>query len=82
MLGFQFSKYIPSKVDGSNFENLLDLLKQLLLYTSGDMSEAMDWMNELDKQHNITSSDYGMGDFIQDLTSEGYMDENNRTGEF
>jgi Ca-activated chloride channel family protein len=61
VLGFQFSKYIPNKVDGSNFEGLLDLFKQLLLYTSGDMSEAIDWMNELDKQHNITKSDYGMG---------------------
>ncbi|MFB1003490.1 MAG: VWA domain-containing protein [Bacteroidia bacterium] len=82
MLGFQFSKYIPGKVDGSNFESLLDLFKQLLLYTSGDMTEAMDWMNELDKQHNMTNSEYGMGDFIEDLKSKGYMDENNRTGEY
>lgn len=82
VLGFQFSKYIPKKVDGSNFESLLDLFKQLLLYTSGDMTEALDWMNELDKQHNITKSDYGMGDFIQDLKNEGYMDENTRTGEY
>ena len=82
MLGFQFSKYIPGKVDGSNFESLLDLFKQLLLYTSGDMTEAMDWMNELDKQHNMTTSEYGMGDFIEDLKSNGYMDENNRTGEY
>lgn len=82
MLGFQFSKYIPNKVDGSNFENLLDLFKQLLLHTSGDMTEALDWMNELDKQHNITNSEYGMGDFIQDLKDKGYMDENKRTGEY
>lgn len=46
------------------------------------MTEAMDWMNELDKQHNITNSEYGMGDFIEDLKSKGYMDENNRTGEY
>ena len=82
MLGFQFSKYIPNKVDGSNFENLLDLFKQLLLHTSGDMTEALDWMNELDKQHNITNSEYGMGDFIQDLKDKGYMDENKHTGEY
>jgi Ca-activated chloride channel family protein len=82
VLGFQFSKYIPNKVDGSNFENLLDLFKQLLLHTSGDMTEALDWMNELDKQHNITNSEYGMGDFIQDLKDKGYMDENKRTGEY
>ncbi|MDG2455720.1 MAG: VWA domain-containing protein [Bacteroidia bacterium] len=82
MLGFQFSKYIPGKADGSNFESLLDLFKQLLLYTSGDMTEAIDWMNELDKQHNMTNSEYSMGDFIEDLKSKGYIDENNRTGEY
>mgnify|MGYP003774696391 FL=1 len=46
------------------------------------MTEALDWMNELDKQHNITNSEYGMGDFIQDLKDKGYMDENKRTGEY
>jgi len=82
VIGFQFSKYIPKNRDGSNFENLLDLFKQLLLYTSGDMAEALDWMNVLDKQHNITNSDYGMGDFIQDLKNKGYLDENKHTGEY
>ncbi len=82
MIGFQFSKYIPTKLDGSNFDNLLDLFKQLLLYTSGDPSEAIDWMNELDKQHNITNSEYGMGDFIQDLKDKGYLDEGEHTGEY
>ncbi len=82
MIGFQFSKYIPTKLDGSNFDNLLDLFKQLLLYTSGDPTEAIDWMNELDKQHNITNSEYGMGDFIQDLKDKGYLDEGEHTGEY
>ncbi len=80
MTGFQFSKYIPTNIDGSNFDNLLDLFKQLLLYTSGDPTEAIDWMNELDKQHNITNSEYGMGDFIQELKDKGFLDEGERTG--
>jgi len=80
--GFHFSKYIPKKNGKSNFENLLDLLKQLLLYTSGDFNEALNWMNELDKQKNITSNEYGMGDFIEDLKAKGYLDENNQTGEY
>ena len=82
MIGFQFSKYIPTKLDGSNFDNLLDLFKQLLLYTSGDPAEAIDWMNELDKQHNITNSEYGIGDFIQDLKDKGFLDEGEHTGEY
>jgi len=82
VIGFQFSKYIPTKLDGSNFDNLLDLFKQLLLYTSGDPAEAIDWMNELDKQHNVTNSEYGMGDFIQDLKDKGFLDEGEHTGEY
>lgn len=82
MKGFHFSKYQPQKIDGSTFENLLQILKELLLYTSGDMTEALDWLNELDKQYNLTSNDYGMGDFIEDLKNKGFLDENNRTGEY
>jgi Ca-activated chloride channel family protein len=82
VIGFQFSKYIPTKLDGSNFDNLLDLFKQLLLYTSGDPAEAIDWMNELDKQHNVTNSEYGIGDFIQDLKDKGFLDEGEHTGEY
>ena len=37
-------------------------------------------MNELDKQHNITNSEYGMGDFIQELKDKGFLDEGERTG--
>ncbi len=43
-------------------------------------AEAIDWMNELDKQHNITNSEYGMGDFIQELKDKGFLDEGERTG--
>lgn len=69
-------------MDGSTFENLLQILKELLLYTSGDMTEALDWLNELDKQYNLTNDDYGMGDFIEELKNKGFLDENNRTAEY
>ena len=49
--------------------------------TSGDAGEALAWMNELDKQYNITNDEYGMGDFIDELKQKGYLDENGQTGE-
>jgi Ca-activated chloride channel family protein len=70
MKGFQFSKYTPSNSSDNPFEKLLDLLKELLVYTSGNVSEALDWMNELDKEYKLTDNDYGMGDFIEDLKKE------------
>ena len=45
------------------------------------MSEALQWMNELDKKYLLTNDDYGMGDFIDDLKSNGYIKDDNQTGQ-
>ena len=59
MKGFHFTKFDPDSEGKSRFEQLLDLFMQLLTYTSGDVSEAMQWMNELDKKYQLTDDDYG-----------------------
>jgi Ca-activated chloride channel family protein len=61
MVGFEFSGFDENEDQRSKFEQLLDLFMQLLTYTSGDVGEAMQWMNELDKQYKLTDDDYGMG---------------------
>src|SRR5215217_6471915 len=76
MIGFQFSKYDPRGNDQSKFEQLLNLFLQLLTYTNGDVSEAMQWLNQLDNQYGLTNDDYGMGDFLDELKEKGYIDEN------
>lgn len=81
MNGFHFTKYDPSSEGKSRFEQLLDLLTQLLTYTSGDMGEAMQWLNELDKKYELTDDEYGMGDFIDELKEKGYITEDNQKGE-
>lgn len=80
MIGFNFSKYNPDENAKSPFEKLLDLFLQLLTYTSGDFNEAMQWLNELDKEHELTNNDYGIGDFLDDLKEKGYIKENNVDG--
>ncbi|HLO38358.1 MAG TPA: VWA domain-containing protein [Lacibacter sp.] len=82
MIGHFFSKYDPSQNDKSKFEQLLDLFTQLLTYTSGDVTEAMDWLNQLDRKFQLTNDEYGMGDFIDELKEKGYLDENPVTGQF
>ncbi len=81
MRSFNFSKYDPSENAKSKFDQLLDLLTQLLTYTSGDFGEAMEWMNELDKEYKLTNDDYGMGDFLEELKQKGYIDENKQKNE-
>ncbi len=80
MIGFNFSKYDPSENAKSDFEKLLDLFMQLLIYTNGDFVEAMQWLNELDKENKLTNNDYGIGDFLEDLKDKGYVTENSETG--
>src|SRR5579875_2366238 len=82
MRGFGFSQYTPREIPKGGFEDLLKLFLELLNYTSGDAGEALAWMNELDKQYNITNDEYGMGDFIDELKQKGYLTEDNETGEF
>src|ERR1051325_2481569 len=81
MIGFHFTKYDPRKNGKSKFEQLLDLLTQLLTYTSGDMSEALQWLNELDKKYELTDDEYGMGDFIDELKEKGYITDDAERGE-
>ena len=82
MRGYAFSQFIPSNLPKGGFDDLFKLFLELLNYTAGDANEALDWMNELDKQHNITSKDYGMGDFIEDLKNKGYLSNNEPDGGF
>src|SRR6201991_1644090 len=80
MIGFHFKKYDPNEEGKSRFDQLLDIFMQLLSYTNGDVGEALQWMNQLDKEYARTEGEYGMGDFIEDLKDKGYIDENKQTG--
>jgi Ca-activated chloride channel family protein len=81
MLGHRFSQFIPKeKKEGQKFDHLLSIFQQLLLVTSGDVAEAMAWLNELDRQYKLTDDKYGIGDFFDDLKKKGYISDNNEEG--
>ncbi len=83
MLGHRFSKYVPSpETEKSDFERLLKIFMQLLLITAGNVSEALQWLTEVDKQYKLTNDQYGIGDFIEDLKRQGYITESGPKGEF
>lgn len=79
MKGMLFSEYKPD--DGkSPFQKLFDLFMELLQYTSGDAAEALDWLTQLDRKYGLTNDEYGIGDFIEDLKQQGYLQDNEQTG--
>lgn len=81
MQGFRFTHFDPSAFTKSKFQQLLDLFLELLTYTSGDFNEAMQWLNQLDQQYQLTNENYGIGDFLEELKDKGYINDNNPTGE-
>ena len=77
MKGVIFKKYIGliKDLNAKNFEDLLKIYQQLLLITSGDFNKTISIMTELDRKHNFTPENYGIGDFIEDLKKKGYIKE-------
>ena len=71
--GFTISKHISKEV--SNFDRIFDIFKDLLTHTSGDIDEAFKWLNTLDKEYNIFSDEYSLGDFEEELKKRGYIKE-------
>jgi len=71
--GFAFKPY-KSK-EQSPFEVLFDIFQEVITHTSGDLDEALDWIKELDKEYNLTSEDYTLDDFVEDLKKKGYIRE-------
>ncbi len=81
MIGTRFTKYVvPPFISGNEFDRLLNIFLQLLTITSGNVSESLYWMNEIDRKYKLTDQHYGMGNFIDDLKKNNYIEasENNR----
>ncbi len=81
MKGFVFSEYKPGD-EKPPFQRLFDMFMELLQYTSGDAAEALQWLSQLDRQYGLTNDDYGIGDFIEDMKQQGYMQENEMDGRY
>ena len=80
MIGFRITDYKPKKQAKTTFEQLFDLFKEMLIHTSGDVPEALSWLNEVDREYKITTKDYSMGDFIEDLKKLGYIKDDQQNG--
>jgi uncharacterized protein with von Willebrand factor type A (vWA) domain len=82
MVGYRFSNYMPPPDSGqSGFEKLLKVFMQLILITSGNVAEALQWLTDVDRQYKLTDPAYGIGDFIEDLKKNGYITEAGPEGE-
>lgn len=79
MLGNRFQKYIPQKDNRSPFEKLLSVFLEIMVHTSGDVEETFNWLEIIDREHQITTPDYTLDDFKSDLEKNGYL-SNSKSG--
>jgi uncharacterized protein with von Willebrand factor type A (vWA) domain len=71
--GFVFKTYEAPKQ--SPFEKLFEIFKELIIHTAGDFDETIDWLRQLDEEYQLTTAEYTIDDFIEDLKSKGYIRE-------
>ncbi len=71
--GFQFELY--KEEDKSPFDKLFDIFKELITHTSGDFDEAIDWLEQLDQEYQLTDENYTIEDFVEDLKAKGFIKE-------
>jgi len=76
--GFRFEAY--EAPEQSIFDKLFDIFQELITHTSGDFEEAIDWLRELDKEYELTTKEYTIEDFIEDLKAKGYIQEEFKDG--
>jgi len=69
--GWSYSTFSNDSV--SLFDRLLEIFKELLTYTSGDFDEAVEWLRQLDKEYSLTTEDYTIDDFIDELLNKGFI---------
>jgi uncharacterized protein with von Willebrand factor type A (vWA) domain len=72
-----YTRYFEnSKISATNFEQLFNLFRQILLQTNGDVNEALSWMTTLNNKYNFTD---GLGKFIDRLKENGIIAEYNNS---
>jgi uncharacterized protein with von Willebrand factor type A (vWA) domain len=71
--GYVFSPY--EAPEQTPFDKLFEVFSELITHTSGDVDEALEWLDVLDKEYSLTTDEYTMEDFIEDLKKKGYLRE-------
>ena len=74
----QYSRWTPeSRTDEQRLESLMSLFSYLVVKTSGDVEEALEWLRQLAQQHGIFDEDLTMEELIEKLKELGIIEEVN-----
>ena len=72
---FHYTKYFKqAQMSANSYDKLMDLFRNLLLQTNGDVNEALHWMTALNNRYNFTED---LSGFFEKLKEEGLISEQN-----
>jgi Ca-activated chloride channel homolog len=73
----EYSKWRPGKSQNAEdrMKQLFELFNQLLLQTSGDVQESLQWMQYLNEQYKVFGPDMTLDMFIDELKKRGLIEE-------
>lgn len=73
---FRYSKWTPhSLTDEQRLQSLVSLFSYLVVKTSGDVNEALEWLRDLARQYGIFDEGLTMQDLIEKLKEMGIIEE-------
>lgn len=77
---FRYSKWNPeSMTDEQRLQSLASLFSYLLIQTSGDVEEALEWLRQLAQEYGIFDENLSMEDLIEKLKEMGIIEESRET---
>ena len=62
---FRYTKWTPeSQTDEGRLESLMSLFSYLLIQSSGDVQEAMEWLRQLAEEYGLFDENLSMDELI------------------
>lgn len=75
---FRYSKWTPqSRTDEQRLQQMLSLFSYLIVQTSGDVEEALDWLRQLAEEYGLFDENMTMDDLIDKLREMGIIEDVN-----
>jgi uncharacterized protein with von Willebrand factor type A (vWA) domain len=72
----RYSKWTPdSLTDEQRLQALMSLFSYLLIQTSGDVDEALDWLRQLGEQYGLFDPTMTLEDLIEKLKEQGIIED-------
>ena len=73
---FRYSKWTPgSMTDEQRLQSLMSLFSYMMIQTSGDVEEALEWLRQLGDKYGFFDRSLTLDDLIQKLKEQGIIED-------